>query len=357
LERTVHLISDRFGFYHAGIFLLDERREYAVLQAASSPGGQRMLAREHKLKVGEVGIVGHAAGTGKPRVALDVGADAVFFDNPDLPDTRSEMGLPLTVRGEVIGVLDVQSTEESAFSDEDVSILQTMADQIALAIENARLLGESQRALRELETAYRRYTQESWQEITHRSGRPPGYRYRRLGIEPAQEQTPEARQAWREGRPVVIDTQLEAQDNGHSTVSGLAVPMKLRDQVVGVLNLRFEGEPASTGTVSLIEEIANRLALALENVRLLEETHERAERERITANITTQIRASMDPETILQTAVRELGAALGTDRTFVQLAIDERSSGAADNAIPKAHRASADFDRASADFDRASAEE
>ncbi len=303
-----------------------------------------MLAREHRLKVGEVGIVGHAAGTGKPRIALDVGADAVFFDNPDLPNTRSEMGLPLKVRDQVIGVLDVQSTEEKAFSDEDIAILQTMADQIAIAIENARLLEETQRALQELQTAYRRYTRESWQEITRHSGRPPGYRYRRMGIEPAVEQSPEARQAWREGRPVVIDEQLEAKDNGcrdgrttnvrnvrePNTISGLAVPMKLRDQIVGVLNLRFEGELASPDTVSLIEEIANRLALALENARLLEETHERAERERITADISAQIRASMDPETILQTAVRGLGAALGTDRAFVQLAIDKRSTDSSD---------------------------
>jgi GAF domain-containing protein len=322
LEETVHLISNRFGFYHAGIFLLDDRKEYAVLQAASSPGGQRMLAREHKLKVGEVGIVGYAAGTGKPRIALDVGADSVYFDNPDLPTTRSEMGLPLKVRGQVIGVLDVQSTEERAFSDEDVAILQTMADQIGIAIENARLLEETQQALRELETAYSLYTQESWQGIARRSGQPLGYRYRHLGIESAVEQAPEARQAWREGRPVVVETPLESEDNQHGIVSGLAVPMKLRDQVVGVLNLRFEGQPASPDAISLIEQIASRLALALENARLLEETHGRAERERITANITARIRASMDPQTILQTAVRELGTALGTDRTFVHLGID-----------------------------------
>jgi len=128
LDATSRLISDRFGFYHAGIFLLDEVREYAVLRAASSIGGRRMLARRHKLKVGEVGIVGHAAGRGEPRIALDVGEDAVFFDNPDLPRTRSEMALPLKVRGQVIGVLDVQSTEEAAFSEDDVAILQTMAD-------------------------------------------------------------------------------------------------------------------------------------------------------------------------------------------------------------------------------------
>jgi len=149
LDETVRLISKQFGFYHAGVFLLDETGEYAVLRAASSEGGQRMLARGHKLKVGEVGIVGYVAGTGEPRIALDVGADAVFFDNPDLPDTRSEMALPLVSRGRVIGVLDVQSTEPAAFTEEDVAVLRAMADQLATAIENARLFAETERSLAE----------------------------------------------------------------------------------------------------------------------------------------------------------------------------------------------------------------
>mgnify|MGYP000163472508 CR=1 FL=1 len=96
LGRTVHLISERFGFYHAGIFLLDEVGEYAVLRAASSEGGQRMIARGHKLRVGEVGIVGYVAESGQPRIALDVGEDAVYFDNPDMPRTHSEICLLYT---------------------------------------------------------------------------------------------------------------------------------------------------------------------------------------------------------------------------------------------------------------------
>ncbi len=99
LNRIVTLIRDRFGFYHAGIFLLDDAQEYAVLQAASSEGGRRMLARGHRLTVGETGIVGYVTGTGEARIALDVGEDAAFFDNPDLPATRSEMALP-RVRGQ-----------------------------------------------------------------------------------------------------------------------------------------------------------------------------------------------------------------------------------------------------------------
>jgi len=154
LDETVRHISERFGFYHAGVFLLDEAGEYAVLRAASSEGGQRMLARGHRLAVGQVGIVGYVAGTGQPRIALDVGADAVFFDNPDLPLTRSEMALPLTARGRVIGVLDVQSVEAAAFSDEDVTILSTMANQLATAIENVRLLEETERRAVQTQALY-----------------------------------------------------------------------------------------------------------------------------------------------------------------------------------------------------------
>jgi GAF domain-containing protein len=148
LDETMDLISKQFGFYHAGVFLLDERDEYAVLQAASSEGGRRMLERGHKLRVGEIGIVGYVASTGEPRVALDVGEDTAHFAHPDLPNTRSEMALPLKVQDRVIGVLDVQSTQEAAFSEDDVAVLQTMADQLATAIANARLFEQVQRRAR-----------------------------------------------------------------------------------------------------------------------------------------------------------------------------------------------------------------
>jgi len=150
LDETVRLISERFGFYHAGVFLLDDKGEYAVLHAASSEGGRRMLEREHRLKVGEVGIVGFVTGTGELRIALDVRKDAVHFSNPDLPDTRSEMALPFTVRGQVIGALDVQSTEVSAFTNEDVATLQIMADHLANAIESARLYEKLQQEAKQL---------------------------------------------------------------------------------------------------------------------------------------------------------------------------------------------------------------
>lgn len=141
---TVDLIRDRFGFYHVSIFLLDEAREWAVVHASTGKVGKIMVERPHKLKVGSNSIVGYVTANAQPRIALDVGEDKVHFQNPLLPDTRSEMALPLLTRGIVIGALDVQSTEVNAFSEEDIDTLQIMADQLANAIENARLLQTAQ---------------------------------------------------------------------------------------------------------------------------------------------------------------------------------------------------------------------
>lgn len=150
LNQVTRLVSDRFGFYHAGIFLLDENGEYAVLRAANSAGGQRMLERQHRLRVGQVGIVGYVTGSGEPRIATDVGDDAVYFNNPDLPETRSEMALPLKLGGMIIGALDVQSKESNAFTEDDITLFTTLADQISVAIENANAYEISQQTVEEM---------------------------------------------------------------------------------------------------------------------------------------------------------------------------------------------------------------
>jgi GAF domain-containing protein len=256
LDETVRLISQRFGFYHAGVFLVDEAGEYAVLRAASSEGGQRMLARGHRLAVGEVGIVGYVAGTGKPRIALDVGEDAVFFSNPDLPHTHSEMALPLKVGERVIGVLDVQSVEPSAFTDEDVAVLQTMADQIALAIENARLLQETQDRLREVEALTGQAIRAGWQQMA--SAR-PGWGYIYDGVE----LRPKEQALLPEG-----------------TEPGLTLPLLAGGETVGQVALAFSDRSPTDEEVALARAVAEQAALALESARLFQETrHTLAEME------------------------------------------------------------------------------
>ena len=180
LPRIATVISEKFNFYHVGIFLLDDINQFAILVAANSEGGRRMLERKHRLLVGEEGIVGYVAATGKPRIAMDVGTDAVFFNNLDLPNTHSEMALPLIRKNIIVGALDVQSTEIGAFSEEDIQMLSLLADQASLAIENARLFEETRKALAEAEIVSRRSTREAWNRLPEQQ-KLFGYRYNVAG--------------------------------------------------------------------------------------------------------------------------------------------------------------------------------
>ena len=188
-----------------------------------------MLARNHKLKVGQIGIVGNVAGTGMPRIALDTGADAIYFNNPDLPETHSEMALPLFRSGQqIIGVIDVQSTEQNAFGQEDIQILTTLAEQVSIAIANARLYEETQKALLESEMLYRRDIQTGWGKFTQ-SQKLAGIRRQgmksNLLLEPME--LPGAAEVTLSGNVY----QKKADNNDKS--SQMTIPMKLRGEIVG----------------------------------------------------------------------------------------------------------------------------
>lgn len=296
LPNVVQLISKEFGFYHAGIFLVTEKGDYAVLQAASSEGGKRMLERGHRLRVGAEGIVGFVAAEKRPRIALDVGADAVYFDNPDLPDTRSEIAIPLMARNKLIGVLDVQSTEPQAFHQSDLDILQTLADQIAVAIENVRLITDSQALIHELENISQESARLNWQEQRRR--KIPAYHYSPTGIRPLQQEPP-------------------SHHEGHT----LVVPILFRETAIGKITLRRKpNQPAwNNNERQLANEIAVQTALALDNARLIQKTRETAWREQIVANISSQIRETLDLETVLRTSARELQRAFDLQEAEVQL--------------------------------------
>jgi GAF domain-containing protein len=320
LALITQLISDRFGYYHTGIFLLDDPGEHAILRAANSEGGQRMLVRNHKLKVGQEGIVGFVTSQGEARVALDVGADAVFFDNPDLPNTRSELALPLKIGEKVIGALDVQSEKPAAFNEDDVLVLSTLADQVAIAIENTRLFSETRKTLTELQTLHGQYLQHQWSQAVIAAGK-SGYQYSNGRLEPVPASS--ASQLWESaarGEPAVITNPSDSQE-GQSSPSNLIVPITVRGQVIGLYNL---GEPEQPGgwekeDIEFVKAIADQVGLALENARLLEQTQTRAEREHLVAEITSKMRASNDPQVILETAKRELRQALRAKKAEILL--------------------------------------
>jgi GAF domain-containing protein/HAMP domain-containing protein len=304
LNRSAQLVMDRFGFYHTGVFLIDPQREFAVLRASPTEAGQEMIRRQHRLRIGQVGIVGYVAATGEPRIALDTGQDVVYFNNPLLPNTRSELALPLMVNDQVIGVLDVQSEQPEAFNQEDIATLRIMADQLALAIQRTQVSDELKRNLQELEYAYQRFTLTSWRELAEASEQRIGYAYDGAQITPVKEIPEESQQAIRQGKPTQKSRKSEEVSSGRTT---LAIPVKVREQVIGAINLEFANENLPQDTVILVEEISSRLAMSLENARLYSETQKLAENERLAGEIANRIGSSINVETILRTAVQEIG--------------------------------------------------
>jgi GAF domain-containing protein len=313
LPRITEVISEQFNFYHAGIFLLDNDREFAVLRAANSPGGRNMLLRGHKLKVGQTGIVGFVTATGQPRIALDVGVDAVFFNNPDLPKTRSEMALPLRYGGQIIGALDVQSTEPNAFEKDDLEALTALADQVAIAISNARTLEEARRSLEEAQSAIGTSTREVWQSIRPKS-LGLGLQLKESSVTPLEKPMDDehVRQAVERGEVVISKP-----ENGPARI---AIPIRLRGQVIGVMNLQTRrAEALIKDQVDIAAAIAERLSLALETATLIQAAQHRASIEHVTATISSRIGLSTRFETILQTAAQELSRALGGSDVLVQI--------------------------------------
>lgn len=317
LPQITVVISREFGFYHAGIFLLDTAKEYAVLSAASSPGGQVMLERGHRLKVGETGIVGYVTGTGEARVALDTGADATFFNNPDLPNTRSEIALPLRAGDEIIGALDVQSTEPNIFSQEDINILSTLADQVSIAIQNAKQFEQTRNALNEAESLAKQFAQTGWQQFTkkknlagiHHTGARSTMLYGKngKGSQPA---------SWQ-----------ESQTLKKTRGAYISLPIKLRGQVIGSVDVRSpDNRPWDQDELDIVTAIIERAAIAMENARLLDESQRLASKEAKIGEVTAKISASINMRNVLQTAVEELGHALPGSEVVIQFQTDQNKN-------------------------------
>lgn len=294
LPQIAETISEQFGFYHTGIFLLDNHKEFAVLVAANSEGGKRMLARNHRLRVGETGIVGYVSSLGQPRVAMDVGQDAVYFNNPDLKETHSEIALPLRSSNEIIGALDVQSTERNAFTEEDVNILSALADQVSIAIQNARSFQQSREALEQAELAASQLSEQQWKQFR---GVDSFLGYHFDGVE---------------ARRISPDDQTPSKS--------LEIPLILRGTQVGTLKLSTP-DPNRTwdeNEIAMAQATADRTAFAIENARLLQEAQKRAAKERAIGQISAKISSLVNIDNIVQTTIKELGNTLPNTDVAIQ---------------------------------------
>ena len=337
VQEVVDRIRDRFALYYVGLFLIEETDpgvggQWAVLRAGTGEAGPRMLAQGHRLGLNSSSLVGRCIASGQARIALDIAsaqdrpsAVEIIRANPLLPETCSEMALPLLFRGRVLGALDIHSARRGDFPEEDVIVLQMMADQVAVAIENAQVFARVQARLEELEELEQSFMREQRVRLVPERIAPL-YERTRPDVAPLGDVAlPEAEQAIAQR-----ETFVQSGAGDGTGQAALVTPISLRGQVIGALGLQEAegGRQWTEDEIALIEAIADQMALAIENARLIEETQRRAERERLLAEISARVRASTDVDTILRTAVRELGRALRASDGLIRLEVGDGADSA-----------------------------
>lgn len=332
LDGAAQLLCDTFGYHHVQVFLVDEEQGYAVLQHSTGAVGRQLLASGHRLPVGSLNIIGQVTATGRPVIARDTDRDPLHQRNELLPGIRSEMALPLTVGGRLIGALDLQSMERDAFDEDAIPILQALADQLAVAVENARLFEQAETSLREIRELGRDMARRSWSDFL------AGLRGHNLrqtyGPEPEALQVQRTRITERvlNSGAVIISAGQDGQP------AFLAAPIVVRSEVIGVLGVESDGSREWTqADLQLLQSIAERIALAAENVRLYIQARRVAERERILNQIAQEVQEAGSVDQVLQAALAELSRALGASRGMVQIGprVPDAPGSAAVHAVPE----------------------
>lgn len=311
MNQVVHLIVENFPhIYHAQIFLLDAQEDYAVLRASTGEAGQELLQRGHKLRVGSVSVIGQAVELREPNVAYNTATSSIHRRNEFLPETRAELAVPLKFGRQMIGALDVQSRQRDSFSEDFINTMQTLADQIAVAIENARLYEQSARLLADLQRQRQNEAREAWTEFlrarrvtsqTHQAGVATETDFREL-----------IQAAYRSRKTIV----------GSATARGtvpFVVPIVMKDTTIGTVEYEVPQHEFANTKVQLAEDLVSRLTVSLENNRLFQESRKTAQRERLVNDIAATISMETEVQAILETALREVGQALQTPNVSIRL--------------------------------------
>ena len=272
LQTVVDLIQERFDLYYTGLFITD-RSGYAVLRAGTGEAGRKMIASGHRLAIGSASMIGWCIANRTPRVALDVGDEAVRFNNPVLPNTRSEIAVPIISRGEALGALSIQSDQPNAFGEADILILQSIADSLAVAMVNARLFQQTQENLVEIRNLNKNYLQQAWSEVLDEYG---------------------------ELSCLVENPNPAARGKTHP----IYIPIALRDQILGTLTLETESSELTPEEQAFVEAVTVQTALALENARLVEESQRRAQQEHALNDLTSEFSKVFSIDELLRSALK-----------------------------------------------------
>jgi GAF domain-containing protein/HAMP domain-containing protein len=325
LAATVNQVKDAFGYYHAHIYLLDEGRENLIVVEGTGAAGAEMKARRHSIPLNApTSLVACAARTDEIVKVDNTRRAADWLVDPLSPDTQAEIAVPITLDGQVVGVLDVQSDQVAGLDEGDVNLLRLVADQVAVGIRNARQFAEAQAALAATHAAQEHYQQQAWEKVKSRS-RLGRHHYARPDASKLDEVTLIAarRQALAQPRPAIITR------NGEGlTAQAIVAPVNLAGKAIGNLQLHRTGtQPWTDQDLALIEAVLDQVAQTAENLRLFDETQERAGRERTIREISDKLRAAPTLDMLLETAARELGQRLSVRHTVLELGLDPEQNG------------------------------
>jgi len=335
---VVNRIQEGFesaGVYYVGLFLLDEPdadtgERFAVLRAATGEAGKLLLEMDHKLALDDTTLIGWCIAHREARNVSNVEKGTAQFDAVPMSYTRSKIAFPLRSRGRVLGALSVQSTQEASFNESDVAVLQTMVDQVAVAIDNARLFSQTETALAEVRGTHRRYLVDAWEEFLA-TGSVTQVDYVQPGIKLGDREFLHdvQRAAVLHERAVALNDLSRSkgsggageQDEYRGAQTALAVPLKLREQVIGTMTLHETRRQRSwdAGEIAMAETVAEQVALSVENLRLMDEAQRIAARERLIGEISDQMQRAASVENLMRIAAEELNQTLGGSRAYVHL--------------------------------------
>lgn len=325
LAELVNQIKDSFGYYHAHIYLLDDARETLIMAEGTGEAGRQMKARGHKIaRNAATSLVARAARSGQVVWVDNVREASDWLPNPLLPDTYCEMAIPIVLAGQVVGVLDVQQDRIGGLDEADANMLRSLANQVAVAMNNARLFQEMQASLREIETLNQTLTHEAWQDITDKI-ETAGYVFAGEDVRPAV--SPET---WLPVMSDAVRRRALVQGNGQGSEpegqpTSLAIPLTLRGEIIGVIGIeRQEDAPSwSEDELVTLKSVTEQIALALESARLADETERTAWRDRLVSDVTREVWTGADLEQVMQAAVTRLGQELNVSEVVLRLGADD----------------------------------
>ncbi|MEA4908078.1 MAG: GAF domain-containing protein [Anaerolineaceae bacterium] len=289
LQEVVDLLQSRTDLYYVGLFIKDETGKNAILRAGSGQAGQHMIVEGHHLVIGGSSMIGWSIQNKKARIALQAEQDSIRFRNPHLPETRSELAIPILSHQEALGALSIQSVEPDAFDSYDIIIFQSVADSLSTALENAQLFRQSQEDLEEIQALNRQYTQQAWEDLVNESGE---LQY-----------------------SLSAPTQPDQEDG-----ASLHLPITLREQVIGFIDVESGQAEFDEKDLESLEAILAQTAVALENARLIKETQQHAIQMDRVNSVTSAFTKAVTIEDILKSALSELGEMPAINEISVRLA-------------------------------------